>query len=87
MAAGLAYIWIVYLGALCAHDGWISIIHVGDRCAGHRLAEWLCSQGHDVLEAPDLGPDPGDRALLERAAAEGRIQDLDLEDRLRIEQV
>jgi predicted nuclease of predicted toxin-antitoxin system len=44
-----------------------------DRCAGHRLAEWLCSQGHDVLESPDLGPDPGDRVLLERAAAEGRI--------------
>ena len=44
-----------------------------DRCAGHRLAEWLRSQGHDVLESPDLGPDPGDRALLERAASEGRI--------------
>jgi predicted nuclease of predicted toxin-antitoxin system len=44
-----------------------------DRCAGHRLAEWLRSQGHDVLESPALGPDPGDRALLERAASEGRI--------------
>jgi predicted nuclease of predicted toxin-antitoxin system len=44
-----------------------------DRCAGRRLAEWLHSQGHDVLEARELGPDPGDRALLERAAAEGRI--------------
>ena len=44
-----------------------------DRCAGHRLAEWLRSQGHDVLESRELGPDPGDRALLERAAAEGRI--------------
>jgi len=44
-----------------------------DRCAGHRLAEWLRSQGHDVFESPDLGPDPGDRALLERAASEGRI--------------
>lgn len=44
-----------------------------DRCVGHRLAEWLRSQGHNVLEAHELGPDPGDRALLERAAAEGRI--------------
>jgi predicted nuclease of predicted toxin-antitoxin system len=44
-----------------------------DRCAGRRLAEWLRSQSHDVLEARELGPDPGDRALLERAAAEGRI--------------
>jgi predicted nuclease of predicted toxin-antitoxin system len=26
-----------------------------DRCAGHRLAEWLRSQGHDVLEARELG--------------------------------
>lgn len=44
-----------------------------DRCAGHRLAEWIRSQGHDVLESPELGADPGDRTLLERAAAEGRI--------------
>ena len=44
-----------------------------DRCAGRRLAEWLRDQGHDVVEARELGADPGDRALLERAAAEGRI--------------
>jgi predicted nuclease of predicted toxin-antitoxin system len=44
-----------------------------DRCAGRRLAEWLRSQGHDVVESRELGPDPGDRALLERAAAAGRI--------------
>ena len=44
-----------------------------DRCAGHRLAEWLREQGHDVCEARDLGPDPGDRALLKRAADEGRV--------------
>ena len=44
-----------------------------DRCAGRRLAEWLRDQGHDVVEARELGADPGDRALLERAAADGRI--------------
>lgn len=44
-----------------------------DRCAGRRLADWLHSKGHDVIEARELGPDPGDRALLERAEAEGRI--------------
>ena len=44
-----------------------------DRCAGRRLAEWIRSDGHDVLEARHLGPDPGDRALLERAEAENRI--------------
>ena len=44
-----------------------------DRCAGRRLAVWLRTNGHDVLEAQSLGPDPGDRALLEYAAAERRI--------------
>ena len=44
-----------------------------DRCAGRRLAEWLRVQGHDVVESRDLGADPGDRLLLERAAAEGRV--------------
>ncbi len=44
-----------------------------DRCAGARLAEWLRSNGHDVIEARELGPDPGDRALLELAEADGRV--------------
>ena len=44
-----------------------------DRCAGRRLADWLRGQGHDVIESRALGPDPGDQALLERAATEGRI--------------
>ena len=44
-----------------------------DRCAGRRLADWLRGQGHDVIESHVLGPDPGDQALLERAATEGRI--------------
>ena len=44
-----------------------------DRCAGRRLAEWLGNEGHDVLEARTLGPDPGDLALLELANSEDRI--------------
>ncbi len=44
-----------------------------DACAGHRLAEWLRGQGHNVAESRDLGPDPGDRALLELAAVEDRV--------------
>ena len=44
-----------------------------DRCAGRRLAEWLQGGGHDVLDTRNLGPDPGDAALLERAASEGRV--------------
>ncbi len=44
-----------------------------DRCAGHRLSEWLRAQGHDVVESRERGPDPGDRVLLEWARAEDRI--------------
>jgi hypothetical protein len=32
IAACLAYIWIIYLGALCEKDGWLPIIHRKDRC-------------------------------------------------------
>ena len=44
-----------------------------DRCAGRLLADWLRQEGHDVVESRELGPDPGDRALLDWAAKEIRI--------------
>jgi predicted nuclease of predicted toxin-antitoxin system len=44
-----------------------------DRCAGFRLAQWLRDQGHDVVESRERGADPGDRVLLQWAAAEDRI--------------
>ena len=44
-----------------------------DRCAGSRLATWLRNEGHDVLEARTLGPDPGDEVLLEIAESSNRI--------------
>ncbi|MBI3972405.1 MAG: DUF5615 family PIN-like protein [Chloroflexi bacterium] len=44
-----------------------------DRCAGHRLAVWLRSEGDDVLESRERGADPGDRTLLEWAVAEQRV--------------
>jgi predicted nuclease of predicted toxin-antitoxin system len=44
-----------------------------DRCAGTLIAQWLRSQGHDVSESRDRGPDPGDHILLARAAQESRI--------------
>lgn len=44
-----------------------------DRCAGHRLAEWLRQQGHDVVQSRERGPDPRDRILLAWAASEQRI--------------
>jgi len=51
MAACLAYIWIIYLGALCEQDGWVSIIHRGDRCdlslfqLGLRLLDYMLNEG------------------------------------------
>jgi predicted nuclease of predicted toxin-antitoxin system len=44
-----------------------------DRCAGRRIAEWLRLEGHDVIEARELGQDPGDQVLLSLAAGEGRV--------------
>ncbi len=44
-----------------------------DRCAGRRLADWLRGDGHDVEEAADQGPDPGDGVILARAGAASRI--------------
>ena len=46
---------------------------LADLCAGRRLAAWLRSQGHDIVESRDRGLDPGDRVLLAWADAEGRI--------------
>ena len=34
-----------------------------DRCAGHRLAEWLRQAGHDVIEVRERHPDPNGNAL------------------------
>ncbi|MCC6473618.1 MAG: DUF5615 family PIN-like protein [Burkholderiales bacterium] len=54
-----------------------------DRCAGVTLAKWLRDKGHDVEDASQWLQDPGDAAILERAADEDRIlvtidTDLDL---------
>jgi hypothetical protein len=54
MATFLAYIWIIYLEALCEQDGWIGIIHRGDRCdlsvfqLGLRLLEHLLNEDHVI---------------------------------------
>jgi hypothetical protein len=32
MAACLAYIWMVFLGAIARRDGWVAVIHRTDRC-------------------------------------------------------
>jgi hypothetical protein len=54
IAACLAYIWIIYLGALCAQDGWVSVIHRSDRCdlslfqLGLRLLEHLLNEDRAI---------------------------------------
>lgn len=42
-----------------------------DLCAGHGLAEWLRSQGHDVLEVRDRKME--DSTILAWAEREGRV--------------
>jgi|WetSurMetagenome_2_1015567.scaffolds.fasta_scaffold38313_4 predicted nuclease of predicted toxin-antitoxin system len=44
-----------------------------DRCVGHKIAEFLKSQGHDVSEISERGADPGDPVILQWAAEEDRI--------------
>ena len=44
-----------------------------DRCVGRRLSRWLDSQGHDVVDARDIGADPGDQQLLQLPASEDRV--------------
>jgi predicted nuclease of predicted toxin-antitoxin system len=44
-----------------------------DRCAGSTIAEWLRQEGHEVLEARSLGPDPGDEQLLFIAVDQSRV--------------
>ena len=44
-----------------------------DRCAGKQIADRLRVLGHDVVEARERNPDPGDDALLAWAAAERRV--------------
>jgi len=54
MAACLAYLWIIYLGALCEQDGWSRMSHRGDRWdlslfqLGLRLLEHLLNEDRAI---------------------------------------
>ena len=44
-----------------------------DSSAGRQIADWLRRNGHDVIEIRQLGPDPGDRAILELSVRDDRV--------------
>lgn len=54
IASCLAYIWIVYLGALCKTEGWQSIVHRKSRCdlslfqLGFRLLDHFMNEGFSI---------------------------------------
>jgi hypothetical protein len=60
--ACLAYIWIVFLGALAIHDGLDKVIHRPDRCdislfqMGLRALESLLDQGKTIPVAFHMLP-------------------------------
>ena len=37
------------------------------------MADWLRRNGHDVIAIRELGPDPGDRAILDLSVRENRV--------------
>ncbi len=44
-----------------------------DRCVGMRVTNALRADGHDAVDARELGPDPGDQALLAAAVRDQRV--------------
>lgn len=44
-----------------------------DSCLAGAVVRRLRADGHDIAIVRDAGPDPGDAAILERAASEGRV--------------
>ncbi len=44
-----------------------------DNSAGQRIADWLRNNGHDVIGIRQLGPDPGDRAILDLSVRDNRV--------------
>ncbi|MYE54456.1 MAG: hypothetical protein F4X34_04580 [Chloroflexi bacterium] len=44
-----------------------------DNSAGRQIADWLRGEGHDVIEMRELGPDPGDRAILDLSVRDNRV--------------
>ena len=65
VAACLAYLWIIYLGALAGRDGWLRRIHRTDRCdlslfqLGFILLDHLLNEGLPLpiaFQPPEVEP-------------------------------
>lgn len=54
IAACVAYLWIIHLGALCTQDGWVSLLHRRRRCdlslfqLGLRLLAYLLNADRSI---------------------------------------
>ena len=44
-----------------------------DKSAGQQIADWLRRKGHDAIEVRQLGPDPGDSAILDMSVRDNRV--------------
>jgi len=44
-----------------------------DACAGRKLMDWLCAEGHDAIASSTFGRDPGDLQLLRWAVHQKRV--------------
>jgi hypothetical protein len=63
LAAGLAYLWVLYLGAVAHHDDWLPLIHRRHRCDlslfqwGLRLLDYLLWHDKPSLSSFALQPE------------------------------
>jgi len=62
-AAGLAYLWVIYLGAIAHADDWVPVIHRSHRCdlslfqLGLRLLEYLLNHDQPIPSSFALEPE------------------------------
>jgi hypothetical protein len=63
LAACLAYLWVIYLGTVAQHDGWVQIIHRRHRCdlslfqLGLRLLDYFLNHDQPIPSAFTLEPE------------------------------
>ena len=63
LAAGLAYLWVIYLGTVARHDDWLPVIHRRHRCdlslfqLGLRLLHYLLNHDQPIPSSFALEPE------------------------------